>query len=248
LSTIAHTAPRRIPNHSHDWPFVSLLVAGAYRSSTRSSHLELNAPGALCFPPGYEHADAIGQNGAHFFCVQFDPATLIDASSSTATDRGAFRIEDQNAWSALSRLLAAFIAHQDNLQIESCLWEFRSALFEPPPKAAAPKMIARICERIRTASHTPPTLDELATECSVHRATLVRQFRMATGLSVGEFYRLARRHAALDLLMTSQESLSHIGLAVGYADQSHMTRDFAAHYGLPPQRFRKLSRVHFTGK
>jgi len=65
------------------------------------------------------------------------------------------------------------------------------------------------------------------------RWTIARQFRAAFGTSPTRF----RTMRQLDLarrLMSAGHALSEVATAVGFADQSHLTRMFKRTYGLPP--------------
>jgi AraC-like DNA-binding protein len=48
------------------------------------------------------------------------------------------------------------------------------------------------------------------------------------------------RQARKDLLATTK-LMSEIALEYGFYDQSHFTKRFAAVYGIPPLRFRKMA-------
>ena len=68
------------------------------------------------------------------------------------------------------------------------------------------------------------------------RWSLARQFRAAFGTSPGRF-RTMRQLDQVRGLVKSGNSLADAALAAGFADQSHMSRQFKRAYGLTPARW-----------
>ena len=58
-------------------------------------------------------------------------------------------------------------------------------------------------------------------------------------LSFGEYIRKLRIEKAIDLLHSSNLSLSEIAYLTGFSDQSHFTRIFKRHTSQSPAEFRK---------
>lgn len=74
------------------------------------------------------------------------------------------------------------------------------------------------------------------------RFTLARHFRWAFGTSPDR-YRTLRRLALARAAIESGQSLARSATEAGFADQSHMTRQFKRTYGLTPARWLALRRV-----
>jgi AraC-like DNA-binding protein len=72
------------------------------------------------------------------------------------------------------------------------------------------------------------------------RWTLARQFRAACGTSPYRFFVLRRLDRARALIRQGV-GLAETALATGFADQSHMTRQFKRAYGLPPGQWAALN-------
>ena len=77
------------------------------------------------------------------------------------------------------------------------------------------------------------TLEEIA---SIDRFTIARHFRLAFGTSPDR-YRTMRRLALARAAIESGHSLARVAAETGFADQSHMTRQFKRAYGLTPARW-----------
>ena len=86
------------------------------------------------------------------------------------------------------------------------------------------------------------TIAELAAVASVHPAHLAREFRRHHHLSIAAYLRRLRLDWATEQLVGSDRSTADIAAAAGFADQSHFTRAFRRHTGLPPLGFRRAHR------
>jgi AraC-like DNA-binding protein len=96
--------------------------------------------------------------------------------------------------------------------------------------------LSRLC-RVRDFIAACPTerrsMDELESLCGLDRWTLARQFRAAFGTSPSRF----RTMRQLDHVRQSLKrgmSLAEASVEAGFADQSHMSRQFKKAYGLTP--------------
>ncbi len=91
--------------------------------------------------------------------------------------------------------------------------------------------------------------ERLAEQISVERlASLVRlgvhhftrTFRATFGQAPHAWLRARRLERARELLMTTDDSISNIAIASGFADQSHLTRCFGATFGTTPAALRRV--------
>jgi AraC family transcriptional regulator len=81
-------------------------------------------------------------------------------------------------------------------------------------------------------------VDDLAAVAGLSPFHFARQFRKATGVTPLRFVMSRRVERAKDLLLEDDLTLADVGLAVGFADQSHFTSVFKRFTGLPPRRWR----------
>ena len=83
------------------------------------------------------------------------------------------------------------------------------------------------------------TLAELADDVHLTPGHMVRLFKGATGLPPMAYLAQVRAEHAAVLLLHSDEPVTGIGRAVGWADQNYFARRFKAHYGLSATTYRK---------
>ena len=80
------------------------------------------------------------------------------------------------------------------------------------------------------------TLEQLATLTELNRSYLIRVFRDEVGLPPYAYLTQVRVEKAKQFLVEGQP-LSQVALAVGFADQSHLTRFFKRIVGVTPARY-----------
>lgn len=85
------------------------------------------------------------------------------------------------------------------------------------------------------------SLQEVSKSLQVHPSYLSREFsKYFDNLTFGEYIRKLRIEKAIHLLNTHKYSLSEIAYLCGFSDQSHFTRIFKKHTGLPPSLYKKM--------
>jgi AraC family transcriptional regulator len=83
-------------------------------------------------------------------------------------------------------------------------------------------------------------LEDVAAAVHLSPFHLARLFKQVTGSSPHQYLVQVRVNAARSLLSagSGQRSLADVAAAVGFADQSHLTRQFKRHFGVTPSQFR----------
>jgi AraC-like DNA-binding protein len=84
-------------------------------------------------------------------------------------------------------------------------------------------------------------LAELERRSGYSQRSLVRLFRARLGLTPGEYLRILRFQRARAAVKDSAAPLGLIAAETGYADQAHMTRDFARFAGEAPGAMRRAT-------
>ncbi len=87
-----------------------------------------------------------------------------------------------------------------------------------------------------------PSVPDLAARLGVSARTLSRRFKMAAGLSIGDYALQRRLDEAQSLLRRTNLSVTEVAFEVGLADPSHFTRVFRKQLGLTPTRYRAAVR------
>ena len=247
FTDLRHTAPRKLPRHSHELAFYALLLDGLYgeRYGRRQSQYE---PFTLMFrPAGIPHQDEIGPRGVRLYEIEIRPTwqkRLADCSAALDTPR-----DDVGGGPLLWLGMKLFHEVQtssapDDLTVESLLAEILSFAARASQHASrhAPRWLSRILDKLRIEHCRRLTLDELAREAGVHPVHLSRIFRRCVGEGIGDHVHRLRVRTACERMLDPCASLAEVSLATGFADQSHFTRCFRRITGMTPAAFRSVLR------
>lgn len=88
-------------------------------------------------------------------------------------------------------------------------------------------------------SETELTIDRLADELAVSRATLTRKVKANTGMTVNEYVRICRLKKAVELLAENNYRINEVAYLVGYSSPSYFTLSFQKQFGKLPSEFIK---------
>lgn len=87
------------------------------------------------------------------------------------------------------------------------------------------------------------SLTDISKELNVHPAYLSREFsKHFDDLSFGDYMRKVRIDKAMELMKSTDHSLSEIAYLTGFSDQSHFTRIFKRFTDMSPLAYRKIQR------
>lgn len=230
--------PEQVQPHVHDDAHFVLALDGGYHSLARDPATPRGlgfGPGALVWnPPGVEHRDSFETPGGRFLSVSFmpppgaardDPLRLRGAAEATAR-----RLVGQ----------AARHAAGDDLPLEGLALDLAAAVLTPSEldEDPAPHWLLLADEMIRDLSDRPGLeVRAIARAVGVHPVSLARRYRRHFGRSPAGAIRQARADRAAALVVRGVD-LADLAVRAGYADQSHLTREFAAAYRMTPARYR----------
>jgi AraC-like DNA-binding protein len=85
------------------------------------------------------------------------------------------------------------------------------------------------------------SIERLSRSLAMSRATFIRRFSRATGMTVGAFLARIRLMTASELLLTTDSTVAAVAARVGYQSESAFSRGFRAATGLTPARFRRAA-------
>lgn len=92
----------------------------------------------------------------------------------------------------------------------------------------------------------PPSLEALAQEVGMSRSGLCTSFRQITGLTVYDYVGELRMREALNLLTTSDMSVTAIAYAVGYGHPSSFSAAVQRRFGVTASGLRKLDHAYLS--
>lgn len=127
----------------------------------------------------------------------------------------------------------------DALAVEDAALTLAEAVAGPDDASRhAPGWLLRAAGIVADLARAPGlTIGALAAEVGVHPVHLARAWKRHLGRSPGDAIRLRRADHATQALVRRKDLAETAALA-GYADQSHMTREYVRIFGVTPGAFR----------
>lgn len=245
FTDLRHSAPCKLPMHSHELAFFALLLDGLYgeRCGRRQNQY---GPFSLMFrPAGVPHQDEIGPRGVRLYEIEIRPAwqkRLADCSAALDTPLDDV-VGGPLLWLAMNLFREVQTSSApDELTVESLLAELFSfaARVSRRESRHAPGWLSRVLDKLRVEHCRRLTLDELAGEAGVHPVHLSRIFRRSVGEGIVEHVHRLRVRTACERMLDPSASLAEVSFQTGFADQSHFTRSFRRIAGMTPAAFRSV--------
>ena len=227
--------------HTHETYGIGLIERGAQKSASGRGLVEAAAGNTITVNPGEVHDGApIGGAARAWHMLYLQPALVQAAAEDIFEGRPreefyAPVLEDGRIAGLLSRLLTLLLDASAGAlgREEQLLLLLAAELREQAPRPDGPAAIGRARARLDGDPASAVTLENLASECGLGRFRLVRDFARLTGLTP-HAYLLQRRTELARRLIASGTPLAEAAIAAGFADQSHMTRNFTRRYGYTP--------------
>jgi AraC family transcriptional regulator len=245
--TSTYTSHQVLAKHSHETANFCLVVRGGFIDKRNHVDVALGIGSVVFWAAGLPHAQKFGDRGGTCFNLAFPTNWLRDYNVHlsfgnrhrdvqprlAALCRDLYReCQYQDQWSALSveglalQLVAEFSRSQDSASASD-----------------APTWLKRVREIIDAQLAERWTIARLASEVNVEPARLARAFQRANGVSVVDYLQQKRLELACQALLHSDDSVSAIGIKLGFFDQSHFTRVFRKATGMTPGLYRERRRL-----
>ncbi|WP_349371626.1 AraC family transcriptional regulator [Salinarimonas sp.] len=236
--------------HRHDTYAIGLTLAGVQSFDYRGSRADGLSGCALVIHPDERHDGRAGAQGGFAYRMAYvEPRLVAEAAGARLGALPFLRdpvSRDPRLVAAVRALLCDLEGPLEPLAMDAALAELAEALVALDPGAVRrPERpgIAAAVERARRhlAADTGDIVrsEDLEALTGLDRFTLARHFRRRLGTSPYR-YLVMRRLDAARIMIRAGAALADTAFAVGFADQSHLTRQFKRAFGVTPERWRRL--------
>jgi AraC family transcriptional regulator len=133
----------------------------------------------------------------------------------------------------LDHIGQALIAHFISAYGGACIKTY------PSRGGLSPWQELRCIELVTARIAAQISLEDLANECRLSVSYFARAFKCTFGEAPHRWLLRQRVRAAEKMLAGSENSISAVAIACGFADQSHLTRVFSRIIGVPPGAWRR---------
>ena len=236
------------PRHAHDQIGFGIIDFGAQRSWSGVGQIEASTGDVIFCNPGEIH-DGVPFEGKvrGWRIIYFDPAFLRRAVEEEISAE--FEIVRPVARDPLlaqhfARLFASLtdsqpdvLGQEENLiRAIACILQ-RNGSRQPRSKNGPSPSVTKALRRLDAAPDQRVSIAELAALSGISQFQLLRTFRRETG-TTPHAYLIQKRVSAARRLLAAGIMPAEAAAAVGFSDQSHMTRAFRRHFGVTPARYR----------
>lgn len=237
---------RAFPVHAHDGYVVGTVIGGAEQLEVAGTTHLVGTGDVLRLHPGEPHANrSVGSEVLRYLVLYLSPESIAPyLGGATLAFPGAVSGDRRLAATVASVHATLNAATAEKLAQESAMMTLVRALAdsdarERPSLAGGERVVvARVQAWIEAHLAENFGLAELAAVAGLSVFRLAHLFKQSTGLSPIA-YRNQRRIAAARRLLLAGQPIADIALQLGFADQSHLTRQFQRIVGVSPQRYRQ---------
>lgn len=238
--------------HRHDTYAFGLTLSGVQSFDYRGSRRDSLSGHAIVLHPDEVHNGRSGiPEGFSYRMLYVEPRLIRAAMGEYGRALpfvSAAVTQDARLVGAVAHALRDLDAPLDEFAAGDVLLPLADALLALDPSAARPggKLIDRAaaeCARQHLDANVETIVDssELEAITGLDRFALARHFRASFGTSPYNYLVMRRLQRARRLLLQGVP-LAEAAFDCGFADQSHLTRQFRRAYGVTPGRWRALQR------
>lgn len=234
VAHVRHAARATMPWHAHRHASLTLVLAGRFEESTDGAAHRLASLSVVYKPPGLAHATRVGTAAASSINVSIPQTTSrrLGLPELTVLSGGPLAM----GLIGVSRMLTTSPVDALGVQVDRCLEALGASA------AGMRTMPDPLVDEAGRWIAAGDSIGDTARRLAVDPATLWRRFRRQWGVTPSAWRRRTRVVEAAAWLAETGESIAAVAAAAGFADQSHLTRDFCRETGLTPRAFRALVR------
>ena len=247
----ARYVQQRFAPHVHEGYVFTVIESGAQRFWHRGSEHLAPVGSMVLINPDELHTGAkaheAGWRYRGFYPEHERVTGVLDELELGHAGMPRFRdsvIHDPGLASAFSQLhqlseSSASALHQQTVwrQAVLALVQRHGRLAELSAPGHEPRAVARARELLEAHLADPPSLELLAAAVNLSPFHFARVFRQATGMPPHAWLKQRRLVKARELLKQGQAPAA-VAFSLGFADQSHLNRQFKQAYGITPGAYR----------
>ena len=260
--------------HWHYFAEILKVRTGSLNVRRGNKTYTLSAGDAIFINPLSPHSLDYAEPGvpAEYIVIRFDPELLSNPSSYTP-DLRAMLLEAERRGLPMVLTAEELRERSLGLMLDACLWEYtgrdfgydmriRSLLFlictdairrwiadgfAPQDYGSAIDPIYTLPSYIARHIEEPLKVEKLAEYCGLSYPWFARRFHDIYGISCKEFIVRVRIRRVEHYLQFTDCDLNYISQHTGYADCSHLVRDFRRFRNTTPGQFRQAYRQRAPG-
>ncbi|PRD45202.1 AraC family transcriptional regulator [Phyllobacterium phragmitis] len=237
--------------HRHDTYAIGYTLNGVQSFDYRGAKMDSTAGKVIVIHPDEVHNGHSGvETGFRYRMLYIEPFMIRDALGERAGSLPFVRdvvADDPRLLAALQPAFDALDNGLEGLEIDQIVVAIADALLARDPSAGKHSRSAISSTAVERARHflnenfdRVVASEQLEEVTGLDRYALARHFRQQLGTSPYRYLTMRRLdHARRS--MRQGAALADAAFSSGFADQSHMTRQFKQAYGMTPGRWRSIN-------
>lgn len=225
--------------HCHEHHHLTLLLAGGNQEQRSRKEQEVSAGQLLYYYSGERHKNSRTQYPSKNINIEI-PETFLAQHGLQFSTLEKFPVQQaQMKYAMLQIYRECMLADQ---LLPTTLPALLLPVFTAPPirKQVMPPWLAQLKTLLHDRWSDTLSLNEMAVILGIHPVTISRYFPVYFHCSLGEYIRKIKIDHAMQLIQTTDQSLTTIAYACGFFDQSHFIRTFKQVTGFLPRQFQQL--------
>jgi len=240
LTDASYEASAIIPKHAHREAYFCFIRAGGYEERCGANNFERRPRSVVFHPDGEEHSERMGTSRVLSFNVELNAQWV----RRTRTFQRPWCDSGGPVTDLAAKLFRELSSPDDltPLAVECLLLEIAVTVERTKRFATDTSILSHACTALTSRYRESVRMQDVAKEVNIHPGHLARLFRQQLHTSPTAFLRRLRVKEAQRLLSRTDQTIAEIAAAVGFSDQSHLTRAFRRSFGTTPKVFRDSSR------
>lgn len=240
LSVVSHDRERRLPAHTHELPFLCLLLEGRYEEEAAGDIVRYEPLTLVFHPARLPHSDRVFPE-TRMFTVEFDDSWTEALAQYAPSQRSLYTHTGAEPLWIMLRLYEALRERTlTELTVQSLVYELIGSFdrMDAPDDEIGAPWLRQLRSMLDERYELNLDVAGLAADVHVHPVHLSRTFRRAYKVSIGDYVHRRRIQQACRILRESAAPIAAIAEDLGYVDQSHFSRVFRGITGKTPARYR----------
>ncbi len=227
--------------HSHENAHITLFLKGG-TTEKRKNRAERVGAGSLLF----YHSDELHMNHDTLFPsrninIEIEDRFLKELNIAEGFIEKSVRNAELTKFLILKMFRETIISDPFSGDTVKMLFSQLTDSFSPlqHPKKI-PYWVKSLEELLNDCWNENPNLQDLSKILQVSPITISKYFPRYFGCTLGEYMRRLKVSRSLPMIQLNKSTLTEIGFACGFSDQSHFTRTFKNQTGFLPKQFQQL--------
>jgi AraC-like DNA-binding protein len=243
LTATRHQPLFQLKPHDHEHANINIVADGYLEETVERMDFSCRKFSSVLKPAGARHSNRYGSKETHCVIIEFMPQFAMAHEHSRAlsevkySDSPGSRTLARRIWNEFFTLDSAAPLIIEGMILELLGWKARAKRLS----GAIPVWLERCREILESNLRHAASISELSQQLGIDRSHLTKEFRRRYGLPPGAYVRHKRLALARELLRTTHKPISEVAQELGFYDQSHFSRLFAAETGTTPLEFRRCS-------